>query len=355
MTASYLSAPLSVWWDITTNCNFRCLHCYSSSKSKDIRELDTEHCKQIIDELAANNVFFVYYLGGEPFIRDDFIDILDYAARQNIAAMVNTNAWFISKDTILDLKRLNVHRLRISLDGASASSHDAFRGKKGAFDRVISVLATSQSLEFDRIALVITATKNNLDEIESIIHLGANHGVKEIQVVPVSGTGVALSHYSDLELTVDDHHRLTALLKNSQLTYRGKTLVYSVDGVLDNPCTVCAKANKITPDFIGCRSGRTICNIDSLGNVIPCLLVRTPVFGNLLETPLSEIWHHSPVLLKWRSRHVDKHTACATCAYNSICLGECSNSPSHEQVTESQRIQNLQHRKIKNHSRCTVP
>lgn len=341
MLAPYLSSPLNVWWDITTNCNFKCLHCYSSSASKDVKELDTNGCKKIIDELASNKVFFVYYLGGEPFIREDFLDILDYATAKGLSTMVNTNAWFVAKDTIRHLKKLDVHRLRISLDGASPTSHDSFRGKSGAFDRVVSALQNAKSLDFDGISIVITATRNNLGEIGSIIDLVVGYGVKEVQVVPVSKTGSALQHYSDLEFGIEEHAFLKKILEENKNKYKADALIYSVDGVLDNPCTTCVKSGKIIPDFMGCRSGRTICNIDSLGNMIPCLLVRKPIFGNLLDTPLAEIWHHSTVLNKWRTKHVDQHTACVSCEYNTICLGECTNSPSHSQVAEEQRSANL--------------
>src|SRR5438105_4320669 len=74
-----LDAPICLTWELTYACNLACVHCLSSSGRRDPRELTTEECKRIVDELRRLQVFYVNVGGGEPTLRPDFWELLDYA------------------------------------------------------------------------------------------------------------------------------------------------------------------------------------------------------------------------------------------------------------------------------------
>src|SRR5438093_10859987 len=86
-----LAAPICLTWELTYACNLSCVHCLSSSGRRDPRELTTEEAKGVIDELQRMQVFYVNIGGGEPTVRSDFWEILDYASAHDVGVKFSTN------------------------------------------------------------------------------------------------------------------------------------------------------------------------------------------------------------------------------------------------------------------------
>src|SRR6201998_116875 len=86
-----LDAPICLTWELTYACNLACVHCLSSSGRRDPRELTTEECLRVIDELERMQVFYVNIGGGEPTVRKDFWDLLDYAVAHRVGVKFSTN------------------------------------------------------------------------------------------------------------------------------------------------------------------------------------------------------------------------------------------------------------------------
>ena len=89
--AEGLDAPICLTWELTYACNLACVHCLSSSGKRDPRELSTEQCKAVIDELQRMQVFYVNVGGGEPTVRPDFWHLLDYAIGHDVGVKFSTN------------------------------------------------------------------------------------------------------------------------------------------------------------------------------------------------------------------------------------------------------------------------
>ena len=106
-----LEAPMFIWWDVTTRCNLRCMHCYSRSGLGNTNrdELSTEQATRLIEELASIGVFYIYFLGGEPFIRSDFLQLVSVARANTLEIMINTNGWFVTWACANELARLGVY------------------------------------------------------------------------------------------------------------------------------------------------------------------------------------------------------------------------------------------------------
>ena len=92
-----LDAPICLTWELTYACNLSCVHCLSSSGRRDPRELSTEQCKSIIDELQKMQVFYVNIGGGEPTVRSDFWELVDYATAHQVGVKFSTNGVKIDK------------------------------------------------------------------------------------------------------------------------------------------------------------------------------------------------------------------------------------------------------------------
>lgn len=123
-----LNAPICLTWEITYACNLRCVHCLSSSGRRAPDELTTEEAKQLIDEWAAMQVFYINVGGGEPMTRPDFFELMEYAIARRIGIKFSTNGTLIDEaaaDWIASADYLDV---QISLDGATADVNDPIRG-----------------------------------------------------------------------------------------------------------------------------------------------------------------------------------------------------------------------------------
>ena len=86
-----LAAPICLTWELTYACNLACVHCLSSSGRRDPRELSTAECKAVIDELERMQVFYVNIGGGEPTVRPDFWELVDYATAHHVGVKFSTN------------------------------------------------------------------------------------------------------------------------------------------------------------------------------------------------------------------------------------------------------------------------
>ena len=128
-------------WDITSQCNFSCSHCYAYETGDDLSYLQLidilDQYKDFLKELGKRqkiNYSHVLALsGGEPFIRNDFFDLIEEIHSRQIKYMILTNGYHIDEDNVKDIEKFKPLRVQISIDGVKAT-HDSIRGS-GSFDR----------------------------------------------------------------------------------------------------------------------------------------------------------------------------------------------------------------------------
>ena len=123
-----LAAPICLTWELTYACNLACVHCLSSSGRRDPRELTTAECREVIDTLERMQVFYVNIGGGEPTVRPDFWELVDYATAHHVGVKFSTNGVKIDPGVARRLAASDYVDVQISLDGATAEVNDAVRG-----------------------------------------------------------------------------------------------------------------------------------------------------------------------------------------------------------------------------------
>ena len=127
---SGLDAPICLTWELTYACNLACVHCLSSSGRRDPRELTTSECRALIDELQRLQVFYVNIGGGEPTVRSDFWELVDYATDHQVGVKFSTNGSRITSDVAERLAAGDYVDVQVSIDGAeTAQVNDAIRGE----------------------------------------------------------------------------------------------------------------------------------------------------------------------------------------------------------------------------------
>src|SRR6201992_2620226 len=155
-----LDAPICLTWELTYACNLACVHCLSSSGRRDPRELSTDECKRVIDELERMQVFYVNIGGGEPTVRRDFLELVDYGVAHHVGVKFSTNGVKITPEIAARLAGTDYVDVQISLDGATAEVNDAVRGP-GSYATALRAMGHLADAGFRGFKISVVVTRQN--------------------------------------------------------------------------------------------------------------------------------------------------------------------------------------------------
>ncbi|MBA3037418.1 MAG: radical SAM protein, partial [Desulfobacterium sp.] len=159
-----------VVWNVTRQCNLKCIHCYAHAKSRPVDdELSTADGIKLIDDLAQFQVPVILFSGGEPLMRKDLSELAGYAVKKGMRAVISTNGTLITEQTAKILKEVGLSYVGISLDGME-EINDRFRGVKGAFKQAMEGIRNCMDAGI-KVGLRFTVNKYNFDEIPKIFNL----------------------------------------------------------------------------------------------------------------------------------------------------------------------------------------
>jgi radical SAM protein with 4Fe4S-binding SPASM domain len=333
-----LYAPFLIVWDFTHKCNLNCKHCYSNSGVVLEEELSTKEALDVVDQLADAGVTALAFSGGEPLSRKDFFKVAGHAVKRGLYVSVATNGTLLTRENVKKLKQTGVHYVEVSIDGATAGTHDAFRGVPGAFEKAVKGIRNA--VEEDLCACIATtATKGNLAEFPAIIDLAEEIGAERFTYFNFIPTGRGKSLY-DQDLAPEEKEQLMLYLLN-RMSKGCKTTILTTAPQLARVALQCqgpsgtgevtmsmahmqtAKVSrKAIPlaDFIGgCGAGRLYCSLSPQGDVHPCVFLPINV-GNLKIEKFSDVWLSSKLFNELRDRENLKG-ACGKCTYKYTCGG----------------------------------
>ena len=158
------------------------------------RELSTAECKAVIDELERMQVFYVNIGGGEPTVRPDFWELVDYATEHHVGVKFSTNGVKITPDIARRLAASDYVDVQISLDGATAEVNDAVRGR-GSYDTALRAMQNLSDAGFRGFKISVVMTRHNVGSStrsrRSPIgsrHSCASPGCARPDAVPTCGT-----------------------------------------------------------------------------------------------------------------------------------------------------------------------
>ena len=302
-----LAAPICLTWEVTRACNLHCRHCLSSSGGSAGDELSLAEAKQLIDELAGMQVFYVNVGGGEPFCRPDLFRILEHALQRDLPLQISTNGTLITPELARRLAELPYLYLQVSLDGASARVNDAIRGD-GCYDRALRGmrLLANEGLEF---VVNCVVTSLNCEELTELRELALSLGAT-LRVSRLRPTGRAERRWDSLRPSPKQYVALYQWLRKHVDVLTGDSFFFL--SALGEP----VKGLGV------CGAGRVTCGITPEGDVFPCSFLVAEPFraGNVRETPFRTIWRESRVLRDLRSNPV---VTCEECRDPTECHGGC--------------------------------
>jgi mycofactocin radical SAM maturase len=300
---------VNVTWEITSKCNLSCRHCLSADTAKNTeRELDYSQCRTFIDELDRMEIFQINFGGGEPFLREDFLDILNYAHSKRITTCVSTNGTVHDESLAKKLSGMDLVRIQVSLDGATAKTNDEIRGA-GAFDKTIRGIELLKKHDFPDLSINTVVTSKNFGEIDPIYRLARFYGAK-IRLSRFRPSGSAKQMWQEYHLERKQLAELSEYLSSHLEVLTGDSFFSITD----------ERRRKLGLNL--CGAARMTCSILPDGSVYPCAFLRDAPFrmGNITREPLDSIWVHSPVLKKIRNVRIE---VCEDCRRYPVCHGGC--------------------------------
>jgi heme b synthase len=288
-------------------------------------ELTTAEGKALLDDLAGLGQVVVILTGGEPLLREDIFELAAYGSSLGHRMVMAVNGTLLTPAIARQLKDAGIQRLSISLDGASAASHDRLRQVDGAFEsalRGIQILRQA-GLPFQINTTVIAA---NRAELPAIYELAQNLGAAAHHVFVLVPTGRGQEIKDQLLSAADYEETLRWLLARQK---EGKLH-------LKPTCApqfyrlwrqdAAARGEKISPATHGmeamtkgCLGGQGFAFVSYSGVVQPCGYLELPA-GDVRVQPFSRIWAESPLFKDLR--HLEGyHGKCGFCEYRKVCGG----------------------------------
>ena len=312
-----LDAPICLTWELTYACNLACVHCLSSSGKRDPRELSTRQCMDIIDELDRMQVFYVNIGGGEPTVRSDFWELVDYATAHHVGVKFSTNGVRIDEKVAAKLASSDYVDVQISLDGATAEVNDAVRGQ-GSFDMAVRALQNLSDAGFKDAKISVVVTRHNVGQLDEFKSLADQFGAT-LRITRLRPSGRGADVWDDLHPTAAQQVQLY-----DWLVARG-------EGVLTGDSFFHLSGLGAPGALAGlnlCGAGRVVCLIDPVGDVYACPFAIHDRFlaGNILRDTgfgagFQNVWKHAPLFRELREPQ--SAGACASCDHYDGCRGGC--------------------------------
>jgi 12,18-didecarboxysiroheme deacetylase len=323
-----------VVWNCTRRCNLNCVHCYSQSKDQQYKdELTTAQGKAMIDDLAAYGAPVLLFSGGEPLLRKDLFELIEYAISKGMRAVISTNGTLIDEPTAKKLKTLGLSYVGISLDGIGVAN-DEFRGKKGAFDRAMAGIDNCMAAGL-KVGLRFTINKRNADQVEPIFDLIEEKGIPRVCFYHLVYTGRGKELIKEDLNHEETRHTVDVIIdRTAKLHKEGRlTEVLTVDNHADG-IHLYNRLKKENPERAkdvltllqfneGNSTGRGIGCVSWDGEVHPDQFWRNHSLGNVRDKPFSEIWtdESNEFLMKLKDKRPHLTGRCKDCRWIDVCGG----------------------------------
>ena len=171
-TIDFDERPFIAIWEVTQACDLACVHCRASAQpDRHPMELSTDEGRQLIDQIAALQVPVFVLTGGDPIKRPDLFELIGHARSVGVRVSLTPSATpLLTRDVVVRLKEAGLARLAVSMDGASAATHDAFRGMSGSFARTLDAVRWANEIGLP-VQINTTFSRRNIGEIDEIVAL----------------------------------------------------------------------------------------------------------------------------------------------------------------------------------------
>ena len=335
-TIDFDERPFIAIWEMTQACDPACAHCRASAQpDRDPMELSTKEGKALIDQIAEMQVPVFVLTGGDPIKRPDLFDLIRHARSRGVRVSLTPSATpLLTKDVVTALKEAGLARLAVSMDGASATTHDAFRGMSGSLARTLDAVRWANEIGLP-IQINTTFSRRNIAEIDQIVALMENLNITLWSVFFLVPTGrgklndllnaeefekvfakvYALSKTASFDIkTTEAQHYRRFLLQQRVAERKAGFSDVKADKVAD----AIGRAPR------GLNDGKGFVFISHKGEVFPSGFLPMSA-GSIRQQSLATIYRESPLFVGLRDTSRLEGT-CGGCEFKEICGGSRARS-----------------------------
>jgi radical SAM protein with 4Fe4S-binding SPASM domain len=305
-----------LFWESTSRCNLACIHC----RRQDVAEaaaaddLRTEQVERLIASVATLGKPIFVFSGGEPLMRDDWPRLAAAARLAGLPTALATNATLIDAALAGRVAEAGFHRVSVSLDGADAVTHDAFRGVAGAFDRA---RAGATFLRRAGVSIQVNATiaAHNAHQLQGLLDLARDLDAVALHLFLLVPVGCGLA--------IDRSHQLPPARYEQVLEW---ICDRQAEGGLEIKATcaphyqrLAARRGLLKRPTRGCLCGLSVAFVSHKGEVFPCGYLPVNC-GSVRDREFADIWRDSEVFAKLRNFDL-LSGKCGRCEYKGLCGG----------------------------------
>lgn len=306
--------------EVTSRCNARCEHCGSNCEniiSED--EISADDLKKTLLDISKHyktKDILLNITGGEPLVRKDLFEIMNYANKLGYRWGMTSNGMLINDEILEKMNQTKMETISISIDGLK-QTHESFRKVPGSFDRIIENIKKLQHVPSIKIVQVTTvANKKNLSELEELYRLMKKINIASWRVINVDPIGRAKNN-DDILLNKDEYKYLFNFIKEK----REENVInveYGCSHYLD-----LLMEKELRDTYFYCVAGLYVASILSNGDIFVCPNVeRRPelIQGNIKKDNFVEIWENKFKIFRNNDRI--KNDKCKNCSNWKYCLGD---------------------------------
>ena len=334
LSVDFDERPFTVAWELTRSCALACLHCRAEAQPRrHPDELTTDKVKRVTDELVELAPPVLVLTGGDPMMRPDLFEIVEYAVDRGLRVSVSpTTTALTTKERLARLRDLGVPMIHISLDGTTAETHDRFRGFPGTFARAMQTLDDPRDLGVP-VQVGTTVTRHNVAELPQVAQLMEEHGVRMWNLFSLVPTGRgrvedmvdAQTPEDTWEWFIDLDERAPFGVRTTAAPQFRRTMLrrrQRQDGERPLRLTGAGYQLREAPGGVrtrGVNDGKGFMFIDHLGNICPSGFLQIPG-GNVRTDSLASVYRGSELFRTLRDPSA-LSGRCGRCEYADLCGG----------------------------------
>jgi AdoMet-dependent heme synthase len=332
----FSQSPLLVIWEVTQACDLACVHCRASARpGRNPDELSTEDGYHLLEQVKSfgqsgpmGSPLFIF-TGGDPLKRPDLYDMIRYGVGLGLRICVTPSSTpLLTEEAIDGFKAAGVSRMAISVDGANAETHDAFRQVPGSFDHCMMALRHAQDIRLET-QFQTTVTKRNMHQLPEIAEIVREVGSKMWSLFFLIVTGRA--NAAD-DLTAEEYEQVFGIMydlsKTMPFDIKTTEAMHYRRYILQRQKAERGQglesesAKRMAFRTAGVSDGRGFVFVSHTGEIYPSGFLAISG-GNVRRQSLTEIYRTSPVFLALRDPK-QREGKCGACEYVHVCGGSRS-------------------------------
>ena len=330
-TIDFNERPFIAIWEVTQACDLACVHCRASAQpDRHPRELSTDEGRGLIDQIAAMGVPVFVLTGGDPLKRPDLFELIGHARKRGVHVSLTPSATpLLTKDVVGRLKDAGLARLAVSMDGARAETHDAFRGMAGSFARTLDTVRWANEVGLPA-QVNTTLSRKNIREIDELVALMEQLQITLWSVFFLVPTGRGklddLLNAEEFERTFAKIYSLSKIasfdIKTTEAQHYRRFLLQQK--VAERKAGTNAATSEKVADAIGraprgLNDGKGFVFISHMGEVFPSGFLPVAA-GSVRQESLAAIYRESPLFRNLRNSST-LEGKCGACEFKEICGG----------------------------------